>query len=95
MNFPTIRISQFCSLYSSKRSLFATLMDVINFYSDSLVQSNYANPLMHKLNPPWGNGAELIPSQKQDLLNFLLTLTDEDFLVNPKFSKPADLPNFP
>ena len=74
---------------------FATLMDVINFYSDSLVQSNYANPLMHKLNPPWGNGAELTPFEKQDLLAFLLALTDEDFLTNPKYSKPADLPNFP
>lgn len=74
---------------------FMTLMEVIDFYSEGLVYSPYANPLMKKLQPPWGNGAQLIPSEKQDLLAFLKALTDEDFLTNPDFARPSDLPDFP
>ncbi len=67
---------------------FQTLDDVINFYSSGLVYSKYANPLMHKLNPPYGHGAELNPQQKADLKAFLLTLTDTTFTHNPKLANP-------
>lgn len=68
---------------------FATLDDVINFYSEGLVWSPYVSPLMKKVND---GGAQLLPSEKADLKAFLLTLTDTSFLTNPDFAKPADLP---
>lgn len=64
---------------------FATLNDVVNFYSSGLVESPYVSPLMHKL--PDG-GANLNLQQKQDLIAFLKTLTDESFVTNPAFSNP-------
>lgn len=67
---------------------FTTLDEVINFYSEGLVYSDYVNPLMHKVFPPYGVGAQLTPSEKADLKAFLLTLTDYTFLNNPKFSNP-------
>jgi cytochrome c peroxidase len=68
---------------------FKTLDEVIDFYSEGLIMSPYVDPLMHKIND---GGALLLPSQKNDLKNFLLTLTDHEFINNPAFSKPADLP---
>ncbi len=67
---------------------FKTLDEVIDFYSEGLVYSEYANPLMHKLAPPYGHGAELNPQEKADLKAFLLTLTDETLLTNPDYSNP-------
>ncbi len=67
---------------------FATLEDVVDFYSEELLYSPYVHPLMHKL--PDG-GAQLTPPQKQALLAFLRTLTDESFITNQAFGKPADL----
>ena len=67
---------------------FKTLDEVIDFYSEGLVYSVYAHPLMHKLAPPYGHGAELNPQQKADLKAFLLTLTDETLLTNPDYSDP-------
>jgi hypothetical protein len=40
---------------------------------------------MHKLEQ---GGIYLTPPQIADLKAFLNTLTDEEFLTNPKFSKP-------
>ncbi|MCL2130994.1 MAG: hypothetical protein FWH36_00845 [Lentimicrobiaceae bacterium] len=67
---------------------FKTLDEVIDFYSEAVNYSPYVNPLMHKVSQ---GGAMLTPLQKRQLKAFLLTLTDEDFLTNPKFSKPKDL----
>jgi cytochrome c peroxidase len=68
---------------------FKTLDEVIDFYSEGVKYSPYINPLMHKVSQ---GGAMLTPLQKRQLKAFLRTLTDEDFLTNPKFSKPKDLP---
>ena len=68
---------------------FATLDDVINFYSSSLVRSPSVSPFMTHLND---GGAQLTPSEKADLKAFLLTLSDTSFITNPDFSKPAGLP---
>ncbi len=68
---------------------FVTLDQVIGFYSNGLVQSPNVSSLMHKINQ---GGALLTPSEKADLKAFLLTLTDIEFLTNPMFSKPNDLP---
>ncbi|NTW31487.1 MAG: cytochrome-c peroxidase, partial [Bacteroidetes bacterium] len=67
---------------------FATLDDVINFYSEGLVWSPYVHPLMKKVND---GGVQLTSSEKADLKAYLLTLTDNYFLTNPDFSKPAGL----
>jgi len=67
---------------------YQTLDEVIDFYSTGLVYSEYAHPLMHKLAPPYGHGAELNPQQKADLKAFLLTLTDTTFTNNKKLSSP-------
>ena len=68
---------------------FATLDDVINFYSEGLVWSPYVHPFIKKVND---GGVQLLPSDKADLKAFLLTLTDSTFINNPDFSKPSDLP---
>ncbi len=68
---------------------FKTLDEVLNFYNSGLVSSPYVSTLMHKLNQ---GGAQLTPLQIADLKAFLFTLTDNDFLTNPSFSKPIDLP---
>jgi len=67
---------------------FATLDQVIEFYSSQLVPSPYVSPLMHKINQ---GGAMLTPTEKAQLKTFLLTLTDNGFCTNPAISKPADL----
>ncbi|MDR2410085.1 MAG: hypothetical protein LBE13_18520 [Bacteroidales bacterium] len=68
---------------------FKTLDEVIDFYSEGLHTSPYVHPLMHKINE---GGARLTPRQKRQLKAFLNTLTDDDFLANPKYAKPTDLP---
>ena len=67
---------------------FKTLDEVIDFYSEGLVYSEYVHPLMHKVFPPYGHGANLNPQQKADLKAFLLTLTDHTLLTNPAYSNP-------
>lgn len=68
---------------------FKTLDEVINFYSDSLVYSMYADPLMHHLT---AGGIRLTASEKADLKAFLLSLTDHDFITNPTFERPDVMP---
>ena len=67
---------------------YTTLDEVIDFYSEGLVYSNYVHPLMHKVFPPYGHGANLNPIQKADLKAFLLTLTDTVFINNPDLASP-------
>jgi len=64
---------------------FKTIDEVLEFYNLGLQYSPYVHPLMHKLEQ---GGAYLTPSQIADLKTFLHTLTDTEFLTNPKFSKP-------
>lgn len=68
---------------------FKTLDEVIDFYSGGLVYSSYVDPLMHYI---ISGGTRLTPSEKADLKAFLLTLTDQDFVTNPAFSKPEVMP---
>ena len=66
-------------------SRFATLQDVIEFYSSG-VKQNSPNIDVHM--PDFGSGLNLTAQEKADLLAFLHTLTDQSFLTNPKFSDP-------
>jgi len=64
---------------------FKTIDEVLDFYNFGLQYSPYVHPLMHKLER---GGAWLTPLQIADLKAFLHTLTDTEFLTNPKHSKP-------
>jgi cytochrome c peroxidase len=85
---PTLRNIAYVAPYMHD-GRFATLDDVINFYSSGLVWSPYVSPMMYHLNT---GGAQMTSSQKADLKAFLLTLSDSSFITNPAFSKPAGLP---
>ncbi|MBT3301008.1 MAG: c-type cytochrome [Bacteroidetes bacterium] len=67
---------------------FNTLEEVIDHYSDGVVYSQTIDPLMKYV--AFG-GTKLTEQEKADLLAFLKTFTDTDFLTNPEFAKPADL----
>ena len=44
-----------------------------------------------RLNPfksDFVSGFEMTPEEKQDLLNFLFSLTDNEFITDPRFSNP-------
>ncbi|MBL7139009.1 MAG: cytochrome-c peroxidase [Bacteroidales bacterium] len=69
---------------------FATLDEVIEFYSHHLVWSPYINPLMHHIT---NGGVQLTPSEKADLKAFIATLHDEEFLTNPAFGPPEKFPD--
>jgi cytochrome c peroxidase len=66
---------------------FATLDQVIDHYSTGLVASPTIDPLMEHLA---SSGVQL-DSQERDLLKkFLMTLTDYNFVNNPKFQDPGE-----
>ncbi|MEA3495997.1 MAG: cytochrome c peroxidase [Bacteroidota bacterium] len=67
---------------------FKTLREVVDFYSEELVNSPYVDPLMEWI---YYGGTHLTELEKDDLIAFLKTLTDYEFISNPNFSKPADL----
>lgn len=52
--------------------------------------SAYVHPLMHHAHR---GGVQLTPKQKSDLLAFIKTLRDDDFVNNPEFAKPAAFPD--
>ncbi|MBE0638036.1 MAG: cytochrome-c peroxidase [Bacteroidales bacterium] len=68
---------------------FATLDEVIEFYSHHVQNSPYIDPLMHHVA---NGGIQLTPNEKTDLMAFIKALKDETFLTNPDFGKPDNLP---
>ncbi|MCB0806668.1 MAG: hypothetical protein KDC05_12785 [Bacteroidales bacterium] len=68
---------------------FNTLDEVIDFYAHELVWTPYIDPLMHHIAT---GGNQLVPSEKEDLKAFLMTLTDTSFIQNPAFGKPVSFP---
>ncbi|MFT4754831.1 MAG: cytochrome c peroxidase [Salibacteraceae bacterium] len=67
---------------------FQTLKEVIEFYNSGVNQSSpNVSPLMLKSNRP-GGSLNLSQEEKDDLLAFLLTLTDTEFITNPAFMAP-------
>lgn len=63
---------------------FATLEEVVDHYDMGGVSSSTIDPLMKHV----GIGLNLTLTQKQDLVNFLKTLTDQDYVNNPAYSQP-------
>lgn len=64
---------------------FATLEEVVDHYNDDIHLSNSLDPA---LQATMDTGLMLTDQDKTDLVNFLKTLTDEEFIVNPEFSNP-------
>ena len=77
---PTLRNIQFTQPYMHD-GRFETLQEVITHYTSGIQQSN---TLSEELNKP----IELTHKEKVDLLVFLRTLTDKEFLYNKRFSYP-------
>jgi len=67
---------------------YTTLDEVIDFYSEGLVYSEYVDPLMKAVKE---KGVQLSDEEKSDLKAFLLTLTDYNVLNNPDYACPEDL----
>jgi cytochrome c peroxidase len=61
---------------------FKTLDEVIDFYSEGLIYSEYVHPLMKNVRK---GGVHLTAEEKADLKVFLLTLTDHELLTDPKY----------
>jgi cytochrome c peroxidase len=67
---------------------FSTLREVIDFYSEGVIYSANTSPLIKGLTE---GGVHLSVDQKEDLLAFLLTLTDREILEDTTLSCPTSL----
>ena len=68
---------------------FNTLEEVVDFYAHGLLWSPYIDPLMHHIA---NGGTQLTANEKADLIAFIKTLRDEEFLNDPSFGPPDQLP---
>lgn len=67
---------------------FKTLDEMIDFYSEGLVYSDYVHPLMKNVRE---KGVQLNNDDKAALKAFLLTLTDHELIQSPQYSCPPAL----
>jgi cytochrome c peroxidase len=67
---------------------FKSLDEIIDFYSEGLVYSDYVHPLMKNVRQ---QGVRLDDEDKAALKAFLLTLTDHEMIENPAYSCPPEL----
>ena len=81
---PTLRNIEVTAPYMHD-GRFETLEEVIDHYSEGLVWSPTIDPLMKNVHQ---GGVQLTDQEKSDLLAFLKTFTDKEFLDNPAFSNP-------
>ncbi len=77
---PTLRNIEFSSPYMHD-GRFKRLNEVLKHYTSGIKSSK---TLANKLKQP----INLTPNEKVDLITFLLTLSDKEFLFNPKFGYP-------
>jgi cytochrome c peroxidase len=75
---PTLRNIEYSHPYMHD-GRFKNLNQVLNNYIRGVQQSSTLSPALRK-------GIYLTPNEKVDLVAFLLTLTDKEFLYNPEFS---------
>lgn len=81
---PTLRNIELTAPYMHDGRFF-TLEQVIEHYSEHVTNSETIDPLMELV----GNGgANLTQQEKEDLIAFLKTFTDQSFVTNPEFSDP-------
>lgn len=69
---------------------FATLRQVVDFYSDQVQNHPNLSPPLRPAVPIGGNPGQmnLSNAEKEALVAFMNTLTDTEFLTDPKFSDP-------
>ena len=67
---------------------FKSLDEIIDFYSEGLVYSDYVHPLMKNVRT---QGVQLNDEDKAALKAFLLTLTDRELIDNPAYACPPEL----
>ena len=67
---------------------YTTLEEVIEFYSEEVHNSQFADPLVKGLKD---GGIHLNANEKRDLVNFLYTLTDKSVLSDTTLSCPEAL----
>jgi cytochrome c peroxidase len=83
---PTLRNLEFTAPYMHD-GRFESLEEVINFYSHGVQFSETIDPLMKKVDE---GGIQLNDEDKESLIAFLKTLTDNDFINNPDFANPFE-----
>lgn len=83
---PTLRNIKYTAPYMHD-GRFNTLEEVIDFYSHNLINSPTIDPLMKKVGQ---GGVQLTEGEKEDLIAFILTLTDTTFVNNPDYSDPFE-----
>jgi len=81
---PTLRNIELTGPYMHD-GRFATLEEVLNFYSTGLQMSETIDPLMKNAS---SGGAGLTPEEQDKIIAFLKTLTDEAFITNTYFGPP-------
>jgi len=69
---------------------YETLEQVVDAYSFDLIWSPYINPLMHHISD---GGILMTPKEKNDLMAFLKTLSDYEFINNKDFGPPDAFPD--
>jgi cytochrome c peroxidase len=84
---PTLRNIEFTAPYMHD-GRFATLEEVVDHYDQGGVSSSTVDPLMKHLQGSASPGLNLTLTEKQDLVNFLKTLSDPDFISNMAFTHP-------
>lgn len=80
---PTLRNIDYTSPYMHD-GRFRRLSEVINHYTDSLVSSKTLDPLLSEKIKLSGN-------EKVDLISFLLTLSDKEFVLSSKHNYPKEI----
>jgi cytochrome c peroxidase len=81
---PTLRNIEFSAPYMHD-GRYQTLDDVINHYSHTIEMSSTIDPLIEFA---FQGGVQLDAQEKNLLKQFLLTLSDEEFINNPAFKAP-------
>lgn len=86
MKVPSLRNLSYTAPYMHD-GRFTTIEEVIDFYSSGLHNNVTVDGGMEFA---LQGGAQLSAQQKQDLIAFLMTLNDEEFLTNPDYSNPFE-----
>jgi len=79
---PTLRNIAYTAPYMHNGK-YATLKEVVDFYSEGLEYSPTVDPLMKQLS---NGGIQLTSEEKTALVAFLKTLSDTEFIQNPEFA---------
>lgn len=82
---PTLRNTELTAPYMHDRR-FQTLDEVVEHYNSGVLHSATLDPIMTK--PGKEFGLQLTAQEKADLIAFLKTLTDKDFVNNPDLKSP-------